>query len=187
MFRALEPAWQPYRIFKYRLKPKVVADWMLEPGSMTARLREFGGTSFHVNVVQHNWGTPRLSELSALHLPAGSAAIIREVELICHQQVCIFARSVYPAASMVEKNYILRHLGERPVGDLLYADAKLKRSEFALAQIRPGHTDYKHAITHLQQHPKHLWARRSVFIVNCRPVLISEVFLPTIYACKQPF
>ena len=177
--RSLEPLWQPYHSLKSKISP-ALAEWVLEPNSMTAKLRDAGGSSFRVNVIHHDWSIPRPTELNTLNLPAHSAAIVREIELICHNQTYIFARSVYPAKSMLGKNYILRHLGERPVGDIMYADPRLTRINVELAQLRPGHVDYNHAALILKNPPKSLWARRAVFIVNRHPLLISEIFLPTI-------
>lgn len=80
---------------------------------------------------------------------------------------------------------MLKHLGERPVGDVLYADPNLKRRKFELAQLKPEHTDYELALIHSEVRPDYLWTRRSIFIVNDQPILINEIFLPSILSRKQ--
>jgi chorismate--pyruvate lyase len=71
----------------------------------------------------------------------------------------------------------LRHLRKqdtRPLGAFLFSKPNLQRSSIAVAQISDNHAYVPARLSQGQN----LWGRRSVFYLDAKPLLVSEVFLP---------
>ncbi len=179
-----EPEWRHYRFFQKRNITPQIYDWLLEPDSLTKRLKKACGAEFNVRVLQQNWVVPRDSEVALLGLPVGQMAEIREVELCQGDQVWVAARSVFPKATLQGDNASLQALGTRPLGEILYADPSMERSEFELARLGPQHADYKRAVKRVSNPPRELWARRSVFWLQGKPLMVSETFLPNVMVAQ---
>lgn len=180
--RRLEPNWRPIKQLSAYEREHPVASWLFEQHSMTTRLRKHANGRLRVNVIKHQWDKPRHSERQLLDLAKHCPTIVREIELLTDNQVMVYARSVYPATSLKGSNYTLRHLAGRPVGDVMYHDPTLARSQPEVAELKPGHTDFHAAISSLNEPPISLWGRRMIFHVNNQPILISEIFLPTLFS-----
>ena len=178
----LEPVWRHYRFFQPSSINPDIYSWLLEPDSLTKRLQQACGSAFNVRVLQQAWALPRASEVALLGLPQAQEAEIREVELCQGDQVWVSARSVFPKATLRGENASLQALESRPLGDILYSDATMERSEFELARLGPQHADYKRAVKRVSNPPRELWARRSVFWLHGKPLMVSEVFLPVVAA-----
>lgn len=56
----------------------------------------------------------------------------------------------------------LRRLNERPLGEFLFRDPRLQRSQLEIVQSAE------------------IWGRRSLFISHERPLLVAEFFLPAL-------
>lgn len=120
-----------------------------------------------------------MSESLALGLRLSSAGWVREVLLRCEDQPLVFARTVMPVGILRGHYRALRHLGSRPLGSLLFGRDTIRRGPLTVACLGPAH--------HLRQRAEALtgqdrpaWARRSVFRVGAKPILVTEVFLPTL-------
>ena len=114
------------------------------------------------------------SEALALGIGFNELCLVREVILRGHNQPWVFARSVLPLRSLTGSLRHLRKQGARPLGAFLFSQPHLKRSPIALALIS-GHHGYLPAAL---LGAKPVWGRRSVFSLNDKPLLVSEVFLP---------
>ncbi len=117
---------------------------------------------------------PRPEEARALGLAPRRFALIREVLLLGGGEPRVFARSVLPVATLTGRMRHLRHLDNRPLGDLLFRNASLKRGEIEVARV-PGHRLPAGLVDPAQR----LWGRRSVFRLEGKPLLVSEIFLPS--------
>ncbi len=151
---------------------------LLDQGSLTARLVAASGGHFAVRLVGQSWQRPLPGERAVLGLRQTARALVREVVLECHGEAWVFARSVLPAASLTGELRHLRRFGARSLGALLFADPRLAREEFELSLIGPTDPLVPAAL----RGPHALWARRSVFRVGGKSLLVQEVFLP---ACKS--
>ncbi len=93
----------------------------------------------------------------------------------------MYARAVFPADFFTGKNHsILAELDSRPLGKLLFRDPALRRSEFEIALLQPRHLEYQWAVQQ-QAAPATLWARRSIFWLQEKPLLLMEVFFPDFF------
>ena len=148
--------------------------WLLDSGSLTAKLLILSGGKFKVQVLRQIHARAHRSEALALGIGAHERCLIREVILRGHNQPWVFARSVLPLRSLTGTLRHLRKQGTRPLGAFLFSQPHLKRSAIALASISSHHA-YLPA-TLMGTSP--VWGRRSVFSLDAKPLLVSEVFLP---------
>lgn len=142
--------------------------WLLDSGSLTARLRQLAKGDLRVEVVSQGWGRPNLSEARVLGIDPRQRVLVREVRLIGRGQAWVHARSLIPATTLTGKYRQLAHLGNRPLGELLFTDPDIQRGTIQTAPIP------------LYSPQQRCWARRSVFHLAGKPLLVSEVFLPAL-------
>lgn len=175
-----EPVWRPKRqLFNVDLET-TLADWLLDPASLTERVTQACSGRFSVRVLRQGWGAPMLNEARRLKMRRNGYALIREVHLLCNDQPWIFARTIIPPATLRGKQRRLAHLGQKPLGALLFADKSMQRMEMEIACIKPGQRLYELANSHQTHQGKPIWGRRSVFFLNHHPLLVSEIFLEQI-------
>jgi len=148
--------------------------WLLDKGSLTAKLMALSHGNFHVRVVRQTYARASRSEAVALGIAPHSLSLIREVVLMGHNQPWVFARSVLPLSSLTGKLRHLRKQGSRPLGAFLFSQPHLTRSPIALALINRHHGYVPAEL--IGDTP--VWGRRSIFYVDGKPLLVSEVFLP---------
>ena len=178
------------------LKKPILANalqfWLIDKGSLTARLQQ-RYSHFAVKPVAVKFAKPIMDEAALLNLPAYKAALIREVLLIGDNQPVVFAHSVLPRASLRGAWQGLGMLGNKPLGATLFANPKVKRTPLEYKKLPRQHPISMRVAEHLQTSPKTLWARRSIFSLNCARILVTEVFLPQLLtpvilsAAKNPF
>ncbi len=173
-----EPCWQTSRRLRRHSVPISLRDWLLEPGSLTRRLRARCGGGFHVQVLQQGLARPLRSEAQALGRPLHELALIRQVHLCCDEATWVFARTVIPLRSLQGGLKRIDRLGSRPLGELLFSDPQMCRGEIEVAQLRPGHR--LHPLSAANDSTP-LWGRRSVFTLYTQPLLVSEFFLPQLW------
>jgi chorismate--pyruvate lyase len=147
-------------------------------GSMTHYMQQRSERCFQVKLLAQTWQNPRSSEALALSISKYSSVLLREVYLLCDDVVCMFARCLFPTDALFGKSWQLQYLGEKPLGELLFNDPKLRRSPFEFALLRAGDEDYAKATAHLSVKPDLVWARRSIFCWQQKELMVEEVFLP---------
>ena len=148
-------------------------------GSMTQHMQQASECCLQVKLLAQAWQSPRLSEALMLAISKYSCVMAREVHLLCEDEICMFARSLFPVDALFGRGWQLQYLGEKPLGPLLFSDPKLHRSPFDFAILRAGDEDYDKATAHLTVKPDLLWARRSVFYWQQKELMVEEVFLPS--------
>ena len=168
------PVWQSQRHPFARELSKPWQTWLFDRKSLTARLIELSNHHFRVQILREDWRCPMLWERIALGLPMHQVALVREVALLCNETPLVYARSVLPASSLVGKNRRLKHLGNKPLGAALFSSPFLKREPIVVAEV----ARLKTAPHISKQHPA--YARCSVFYLENKPLLVSEIFLPDI-------
>lgn len=148
--------------------------WLQDPGSLTQRLTRAANGEFAVRVLSQRWACPSADEARALGIQTRQVALIREVELLGRDNApWVYARSVLPATTLTGRERRLRLIGSRSLGSLMFRDASLSRSPLVSARLQDddGQT---------------YWARRSVFRLHNKPLLVCEVFLPAMQHVQYP-
>jgi chorismate lyase len=158
----------------------VYRKWLIDNGSLTARLQQ-RYTKFAVQPVTVKYAKPMIDEAALLHLPKHKTALIREVLLLGNNQAVVFAHSVLPRASLRGAWRGLGKLGNKPLGATLFANPKVKRTPLEYKKLPRQHPISMWVAEHVQTYPKVLWARRSVFQLNCARILVTEVFLEQLF------
>ena len=170
-----EPRWRPIATIPRRALPASLVSWLLHTPSLTRRLRAECCDSFRVRVLSQSWRRPLHNERMALGMAYHEVGLVREVHLLCRQRPWVFARTVIPVQTMTGSVRRLARLGARPLGGLLFADPSVRRGALEIASISPGDTLYGTATGGTSGAP--IWGRRSVFHLDDKPLLVSEVFL----------
>jgi len=174
-----EPVWRPRLAPPQYRTPSQLKPWLDEPGSLTKRLRRYCHGRFGVRVLQEGWGMPALAESRILRLRTQNLGWVREVLLTCDGHACVFARTVMPIGILRGRYRCLRHLGPRPLGSLLFGRDTIRRGPLSMARLASGHRLFEQ-VRRVSETTDPLWARRSVFHVGDKPLLITEVFLPAL-------
>ncbi|MGD8785110.1 MAG: chorismate lyase [Thioalkalispiraceae bacterium] len=180
-----ESVWHFQRqVFNFML-PENMACWLFDPASLTARLIAACDEKFRVRVMSQSWATPLWNEAKRLEMRERQAALIREVFLYCGDQPWVFARTVIPRTTLTGKEKYLANLGSKPLGAVLFADPNMQRDEFEVTCLAKGDLLFQHASQMLLDEPEDIWGRRSVFYLSGKPLLVNEIFLPTIAQCRS--
>jgi chorismate--pyruvate lyase len=180
-----EARWMPESELATRLDDRRIRGWLVDKGSLTQRLIDHCGDGFRVRLRRQGWLRPRLSEARLLDQPSGRLAMIREVDLLCHGVPVVFARTVIPAASLLGRSRSLAGLGNSPLGAMLFRDPTTRRERVQYARIGPRQALFATATRYLEQPVKELQARRTLFCFHGKPLLVNEIFLPTLFEQRE--
>ena len=171
-----EPLWLENRPGTCHTLPENVQSWTYEPGSLTQRLRDYYGDAIGVKILLQQWNTPFLSERRLLKLRENRYSLIREVLLHADGKPLILARTIIPAKTIKGAKRNLAHLGNRPLGEVIFSYPKLERIEMDVTLIDPPAWTQS-AITEANI-DQPIRGRRTVYAIAHRPMLVSEFFLP---------
>lgn len=153
--------------------------WLMEQGSLTARLQQ-KYADFYVKPVCIRYQKPASEEVAVMRIPGQGHVQIREVLLYGAGRPVVFAHSVLPRNSLRGEWKKLGRLGSKPLGAVLFASAQVKRTPLSYKKLSPHHVLYQKAVQYLTAKPAYLWARRSIFSLNGAGIMVVEVFLPDI-------
>ena len=140
--------------------PGHVCNWLLDGQSLTAKLRD-KYKDFKVHVISQEQDIPYDCELKLLEATGNQTFIVREVELIGSEIPVVIARSLIPLTQDTKE--ILK-IGAKPLGEILFNDPEIKRGHLEVGSFNES------------------WARRSTFKIRKTKLLVSEIFLESLYA-----
>lgn len=173
-----EPTWFCNRL-KSRLNiPNSAASWIFEAGSITQRLRDYYGPRIRVQVLNNHWQRAFISESALLDSPPSKYTLTREVLLYADDIPLVLARTIIPRRTIRSAQQNLSHLGNRPLGEVIFSYPKLERNALEITQV-PEHL-WHQPIQRLTQINQPLWGRRTIYAIHHHPLLVSEFFLPEI-------
>ncbi len=161
--------------------PRSLRSWLSDHGSLTQRLKSCCA-SFRVVPLATGMTRAHADEYALLGMAPGSRAYVREVMLLCNEVPVVFAHSVLPPAGLRGGWCGITRLGSRSLGEALFSDHRVERQPLAYRRVRRDHPLYRATARQQMVSARSLWARRSVFCLNSHPLLVTEVFLPAIYA-----
>lgn len=167
--------------------PDDIRDWLVDSASLTLRIKKLCQSNamgdFSVRLLRQGMAIPSNDEVQRLSLQSRRYALIREVLLFCGTTPVIFARTVIPIKTLTGPQRQLGHLGNRPLGEFLFSQPGLHRDAMEVAILKNGHQLFDSTLDslHGQSVPSEVWARRSVFCLREKPLLVAEVFLPDIF------
>lgn len=169
--------------------PESIKNWLVDEGSLTARLKEHCD-DFKVKVIGEEQQLCSAAEACDL-IQVGEPILVREVLLYCDNRPQVFARSLLPLKSLTGDEKALAHLGEQPLGQVLFNNPSLKRQRLEVSsfsqdssigllveKIYSGNCP-EQMINNIKTE---LWGRRSIFMLENKPLMVAEVFLPGAFA-----
>lgn len=172
------PRWLP---LDARLRHRVPAEqlhWLVDAASLTQRLRRLCPCGFAVRLLAQRWQRPARDERRTLGLRDHEFALVREVHLVCGETPWVFARTVIPAGTLRGGLRRFACLGDRPLGELLFSIRGMRRGAIEVTEIRPGYALHRELSG--GRDAAAIWGRRSVFTLAGHPLLVGEVFLPSL-------
>ena len=172
--KTIEPNWQVPTSGVMDSVPLEWRPWLLEKGSLTLRLQDLCGNNLSLEIISQCWQIPLQSERGLLSLLDKQSAFVREVIISGSQTPWVYARSVLPETTLSGDLKKLSELGERPLGAWLFEQPSLTRGRMEVAEIKARY------LLNLRQElvSDSMWGRRSMFYVQGKEMLVSEVFLP---------
>jgi chorismate--pyruvate lyase len=171
----------PAQTLRQRIPAKALS-WLQDEGSLTKRLKAYCPGRFEVEVLGMEWTRPDRSEAALLGIPQSQKILLRQVHLKCGDELCVYARSVIPLKTLTGRHRRLRHLGNKPLGEYLFASPTLERSRIEWSRLTPGHNLFRRALAASGSINQAVWGRRSLFRIDHRPLLVSEFFLPVLFS-----
>lgn len=173
------PVWRSTRQDNASLIAQIPANrytWITDKGSLTRKLINKSSGQLRVEVLGQKIQAVRLSEKQALQMPHRQHAVVREVILYGNNQPWVYARTVIPLNTLHGPLRHLHYLGNKPLGEKLFTDPTMKRGDIEAAAFSAEQLPKK-----LQAMEGDIWGRRSVFHLKGKPLLVAEVFLPTLF------
>lgn len=153
--------------------PGKVEDWLAEPGSLTARVRERCASKFRLHVIdEQHVNDARVFE----DVPSGNV-FQRDITLGCGDRPLIFARTRVPEITLQAHPW-LAELGNKPLGARLFDEPGYMRGRFHVARLQAGEALYDYLNENVVLLSQNLWARRARVELNGKPFEICECFLP---------
>jgi len=173
-----EPTWFCNRL-KSRLNiPDNAASWIYEAGSITQRLRNYYGPRVRVQVLKNHWQRAFISESKLLKTHPEKYILTREVLLYADDIPLVLARTIIPERTIGSAQQNLSHLGNRPLGEVIFSYPRLERLALEITQV--ASSSWKPSVQHLTQVDQEIWGRRTIYAIHHHPLLVSEFFLPEI-------
>ncbi len=166
--------WQPLSLFQ-KNNEFSLPDWMMQADSMTATMKLKFGKNFYLKLLSQSKQYLTTSEASLLKMPVSQPVMVRVVEM-GGVKPCLWGRAILTEKLLSgETAKPLLQLGEKPLGEVLFQDPTLVRTEFEIAKIFPDQAEARWIQAYSVHWP--VTARRSLFYFFKKPLLLTEVFL----------
>jgi chorismate--pyruvate lyase len=157
-------------------RPDTLWDWLIESGSLTQRLRARTGAAFRLTRLAERFESLRAADAQRMGLTPPQQALLREVVLARDTTALVYAISVIPDATLAAHRW-LAELGDRPLGEALFAVPGVTREPLEIARLAGAHPLAARALRAVGESRDAVWARRSVVRIGGHPLLIHEVFV----------
>lgn len=155
------------------------ASWLKDQGSLTRRIQARCRT-FEVRNTRNERNFPLPDERPILNLDRHQRVYTREVFLFADGKPVVFAHSVVAIDHLCGAWSPIQHLGDRPLGAMLFAHPLIERARLSFRKLDDRNELFRRASLGMPHFQGKLWARRSVFQLCGAPLLVTEIFLPGI-------
>ncbi|MGL4250821.1 MAG: chorismate--pyruvate lyase family protein [Aeromonas sp.] len=154
--------------------PASLRPWLLEPGSMTRRLRHYN-RHFSVEWLGNHQVTLTTDEQWLVDAPTADG-ICREVILYGDRGPAVLGWTLF--ADVALEGGGLADLGEQPLGERVFGQQGARREHLQVARFAIAVNERWPAAT--------VWGRRSRLFLGPWPLLVHELFLPSLVCDKEP-
>ncbi len=158
------PAWSARNQRHFFSVPHIWRKTLFNSHSLTAQLIALSDGDFSVRVLWQGWRQITPQEAQLLNCESSdTTAWCRDVALQVKGEPWVYARTCMPKSSLTGYESQLLNLGDKPLGGFLFTHPHMSRGKMNAFSL-------KHNPLSLQ------WARRSVFYLNQKPILVTEAF-----------
>ncbi len=164
--------WRPLSRAMLRRAPAALRPWLADRGSLTVALRGACAGAVDCTLLAQGWRTAGAHESACLALEPGASVFWRRVRFTRAGRPLLVGNTVVPPRTLARWP-ALRRLGDRPVGELVFAAAGTCRQQVELA-VAPA-----------VMAPA-LASRRSVIALQGCALLVEEHFLPAALSLGAP-
>ncbi|HVN42705.1 MAG TPA: chorismate lyase [Steroidobacteraceae bacterium] len=172
--RPKDGAWLGLEACSSLIPPRLLP-WLAEPGLLTQRVREAGGSAIEFRLLRLA-AAPLSADLRARLQVSDTGCLLREVEFACGGERWIYAQSVFPDSSLARYPW-LADLGDSPLGEALRRVGNAEREPLEYCEVPDGSPLAQAARPEVGAP---VWARRAVYRLAGAPILVQEVFLPAL-------
>jgi chorismate--pyruvate lyase len=155
-----------------------VRPWLIGKGLLTVRMKEACAGRFASRLVDQWTGLLGAGQREALR-SEDNAALFRDVEMCCGEQVWVFEQSITPDSTLCAHPW-LAELGDSELAETLHDLSGALRSSYEYAWLPVQDPVTARALRDAEVKPAGLWARRSRVSLRGAPLLIQELFLPAL-------
>ncbi|MGN5113490.1 chorismate--pyruvate lyase family protein [Aeromonas jandaei] len=153
--------------------PASLRPWLLEPGSMTRRLRQHN-SHFSVEWLGNHQVSLTADEQWLVDAPT-PAGICREVILHGDRGPAVLGWTLF--ADVALEGSGLAELGEQPLGERIFGHEPARRDHLQVARFEIATNPRCPAAV--------VWGRRSRLFLGPWPLLVHELFLPSLVCNKE--
>ncbi|BCS49749.1 putative chorismate pyruvate-lyase [Aeromonas jandaei] len=153
--------------------PASLRPWLLEPGSMTRRLRQHN-SHFSVEWLGNHQVSLIADEQWLVDAPT-PAGICREVILHGDRGPAVLGWTLF--ADVALEGSGLADLGEQPLGERIFGHEPARRDHLQVARFEIATNPRCPAAV--------VWGRRSRLFLGPWPLLVHELFLPSLVCNKE--
>jgi chorismate--pyruvate lyase len=171
---SLSAPWLPQG--KEQLCQEKISLWLYDSSSLTQKL-EAMCRRFHIQIRQQRRIKATTPSLSG-YFASNKNVLLREVFLCCDDIPVVFAQTEIPLSTLTQEQAQLAEVGSQSLGKILFQEPSMERGPIEVTQFKEESPAHKlcRSINQSCSHP--LWARRSLFYLKNKPLLVSELFLP---------
>lgn len=157
--------------------PEKVENWLYDHNSLTLKLESLSKT-FHVEIKQEV--NIKSSEQLSGYFKDEDAILVREVLLYVDNIPVVFAQTEIPLSTLTDEQKKITEIGNTSLGKLLFQDPSMLRGQIEVTSFKANSPLHDFCQSIDQATDKTLWSRRSLFYINNKPLLVSELFLPAL-------
>lgn len=162
--------------------PRKWQSWLSDTGSLTQKIERAIGQKLEVVVLRDCRQNLHSDESRYFHFKIRRCRV-REVLLCVNQVPLVMAHSIIPTASSCGSNHLILRLGKRPLGAVLFAKSHKHSKQKAWREITlldKSTAFWKKCFNRYGDLPSPAWGRRTLYRLKAHPVLVTEVFLPSL-------
>jgi len=178
--RRLRSLWNRVDSGEIHQAPRKWQPWLSDTGSLTQKIERVIGRKLEVQVLRDCHQNLNSDESRYFHFQTKRCRI-REVLLCADGTPLVMARSVIPGFSSSGSNQAVLRLGRKPLGAVLFSKTRKRSKKKALreiAHLNKRNAQWQQCHRKYEKLPSTLWARRTLYKLKGRPLLVCEIFLP---------
>ena len=156
-------------------------EWLTNPDSLTQRLLHFTDQKIEFSLVQQGHGNALDDEAALLGISTDQTVWTRDIIWGYQNTPWVCGHATIPEDTLAGEGIALKDIADKSIGTILFSDPDLQRDPLQFSQIDPTHPFLSHLKPQHMTPSLNLWARRSRFFCFGKPLIITEIYLPTLF------